>query len=258
MPLEATQKQALDEQGYVVLPGLMDDELLAALRHRVEDLFAEEGDNAGGEFKKEPGCRRLANLMNKGPLFERVLTTPMLLEGVAHVLGPQFKLSSMNVRSVNPYGEGQPFHADMGAVADERGYWVCNTIWLLDDYTPTNGALRFIPQSHRFGRLPQAELPDLMAPHPDEVLLTAKAGDVMIMNAHAWHAGAANRTAQPRTSLHAFFARRDRPQQQYQKALIRPEVQARFSDQVRWLLALDDPHNDMVSLAPEVRSGFLK
>lgn len=64
MPLEATQKRQLDELGYILLPGLMGAELLAALRRRVEVLFIQEGDNAGGEFKKEPGCRWLANLTN--------------------------------------------------------------------------------------------------------------------------------------------------------------------------------------------------
>ena len=48
----------------------------------------------------------------------------------------------------------------------------------------------------------------------------------MVMNAHLWHGGTANRTAAPRLAMHAFYCRRDKPQQQYQKQLLRPEVQA--------------------------------
>jgi hypothetical protein len=49
------------------------------------------------------------------------------------------------------------------------------------------------------------------------------------MNAHLWHGGTANRTSRPRLAMHAFYCRRDKPQQQYQKKLLRPEVQASLS-----------------------------
>jgi ectoine hydroxylase-related dioxygenase (phytanoyl-CoA dioxygenase family) len=259
MSLTREQKQQLDDAGYLLLPDFMGSELLAELRRRTEELFNAEGGNAGSEFKQEPGCRRLANLMDKGTVFQRVVGNARLLEAMQHVLGPGFKLSSLNVRSVNPHGdEGQPLHADMAAIADEQGYWVCNSVWLLDDFTPANGSLRVVPGSHRWRRLPQNVLDDPRAPHPDEVLLTGRAGDVMVMNAHLWHGGTSNRTAAPRTALHAFFARRDKPQQQYQKQLVRPEVQRQLSQELRWLLALDDPLNDQLSTTATVRSGFLK
>ena len=113
----------------------------------------------------------------------------------------------------------------MGAIPDERGYWVCNTVWLLDDFTPENGATRMVPGSHKWGTRPQDVLADPMAPHPDEVLLTGAAGSVAVMNAHLWHGGTANRSSRPRLAMHAFYCRRDKPQQQYQKQLLRPDVQ---------------------------------
>jgi ectoine hydroxylase-related dioxygenase (phytanoyl-CoA dioxygenase family) len=90
------------------------------------------------------------------------------------------------------------------------------------------------------------------------MLLTGRAGTVVVMNAHLWHGGTANRTARPRTALHAFYCRRDKPQQQYQKRLLRSEVQDGLSPGLRHLLALDDPLNDRLSAAVAVRSGFLK
>jgi hypothetical protein len=258
MPLSAADRRALDEDGHVVLSGLLSGELLARLRRRVDELFTEEGEAAGSEFKQEPGCGRLANLVDKGDIFRQVIAHPRVLEYVRHVLGPDLKLSSLNARSVSPGGGAQPLHADMAAVADARGYWVCNTVWLLDDYTPDNGALRLVPGSHRRGQLPQQALADPGADQPGQVLVTARAGDVVVLNAHAWHAGTANRTARPRTSLHAFYCRRDRPQQQYQKGLLRPEVQRSLPPELRDLLALDDPVNDRLSAAVAVRSGFLK
>jgi ectoine hydroxylase-related dioxygenase (phytanoyl-CoA dioxygenase family) len=259
MPVTAHEKQALDETGYLVLEDFMSADLLSSLQRRVQQVFAEEGDRAGSEFKQEPGARRLANLVDKGEIFQDRAIEPRILDLVQHVLGPEFKLSSMNVRRAEPHNDcPQPLHADMGAIADERGYWVCNTVWMLDDFTTENGAIRFVPGSHRWRKLPQDVLSDLAAPHPGEVLLTGKAGTVVVMNAHIWHGATANRTGRTRTALHVFYCRRDKPQQQYQKQLVRPEVQQRFSSKLREVLALDDPLNDELSTATIPRSGFMK
>lgn len=258
MSLTEIERQALDTDGYVVLEDFMAPELLAGLRQRIDELFAEEGDQAGIEFKQEPGSRRLANLMDKGEIFHRALLSHKLLECVRQVLGPAIKLSSMNVRTALPGCEPQPLHCDMGALRDEQGYWVCNSVWIIDDFTLENGAIRVVPGSHAWNKLPQSELTDAKAVHPQEKLLTGKAGTVVVMNAHLWHGGTANRTERSRTALHIFFARGDKPQQQYQKKYLRPEVQAKLSPALRELLALDDPANDRVSAEVSVRSGFLK
>jgi len=254
----AAEGRELDKSGFVVLPDLF-LELLAPLRTRIEQIFADEGDRAGSEFRQEPGCRRLANLVDKGEIFQQVIHHSRVMPYVRYVLSDQVKLSSLNVRSVDPcWNQSQPLHADMAAVADERGYWVCNTVWMIDNITPENGALRAIPGSHRLRKLPCDVLADLNAPHPDEVLITGKAGTVVVMNAHLWHSGLGNSTSSSRTALHAFYCRRDKPQQQYQKALVRPEVQANLSAELHDLLALDDPLNDELCSQPHVVSGFLK
>jgi hypothetical protein len=237
----------------------MGPQLLAELRERLQALYEDEGDRAGHEFRQEPHAHRLANLVNKGDVFGRAITMPGLLERVRHVLGPDIKLSSLNARSADPHSsDGQPLHVDMAALPDERGYWVCNTVWLIDDFTPDNGATRVVPGSHRWGTRPQDGLADPMAPHPDEVLVLGPAGSVAIMNSHVWHGGTANRTPAPRMAMHAFFCRRDKPQQQYQKALLSPDVQASLPPALRDLLALDDADNDRLSAAPVERSGFMK
>ena len=254
--LTESARRQLDQVGCLLLPGVMPPELLASLRQRTEELFAEEGDRAGSEFKQEPGARRLANLVNKGRVFEEIILTPPILECVAHILGPHFKLSSLNARFTDPHSESdQPLHADSGAISDPAGYFVANSVWLLDDFTAENGATRFVPGSHLWRRLPA---PDFHQPHPDQQLALAKAGDVIVMNAHMWHGGTANRTAAPRRALHVYYTRWDQPQQQYQKRLLSPEVQAGLSPQAREILALDDPLNDEVSSTGSGKSGFMK
>ena len=259
MALTHTEQGELAERGYLVLGSFMDAALLDALRTRTEELFAEEGDRAGSEFKQEPGARRLSNLVAKGEIFQGAILMPRILECVAAVLGPEFKLSSLNIRSANPLSNThQPLHADAGAVADDKGYWVCNTVWMLDDFTADNGAIRMVPGSHRWGKLPQQVLNNASAPHSEETLLTGTAGTVVVMNAHMWHGGTANRTDRHRRALHGFYCRWDKPQQQYQKQLIPVEQQRRFGPELRRLLALDDPLNDEMSSRLSGMSGFLK
>jgi ectoine hydroxylase-related dioxygenase (phytanoyl-CoA dioxygenase family) len=197
--------------------------------------------------------------VDKGAIFEKLVAMPQVLELVEHVLGAGFKLSSFNARSTDPFSsDAQPLHCDAAALPDQRGYWVCNTIWLLDDFTEENGATRVIPGSQTWNQLPQEALADPAAKHPQEILMIAPAGSVVVMNTHAWHGGTANQTAAPRRALHIFYCRDDKPQQQYQKQLLRLETQAHLTPQLRRLLALDDPTNDALSSAGAGVSGFLK
>jgi hypothetical protein len=254
--LAQSEMRQLDELGYLTLPGFVPRPMLEELRDRVEALWAQEGDAAGSEFRDEPGTRRLANLVDKGAIFAEVIAMPRILECVRHVIGSQYKLSSLNARSANPHNEAsQPWHCDSGAIADERGYWVCNSMWMLDDFTEENGATRMIPRSHTWRRLPE---PGNTAELPDQQLVTGEAGTVVVMNAHMWHGGTANRTARCRRALHGFYTRSDKPQQQYQKAMLRPETIAALTPLQRRILAIDDAENDRLSSATTRVSGFLK
>ena len=252
------ERRQLDEQGFVVMENCMGGDLLRELREQIHEVSDIERDRAGHEFRTEANAHRLANLVDKGEVFRRAIVLPRVVERVRHVLGPQIKLSSLNARSADPNGElPQPLHVDMSALPDEHGYWVCNAVWVLDDFTAENGATRVIPGSHKWGRRPQDVLENPLTPHPEEILVLGSAGSIAVMNAHAWHGGTANRTAAPRLAMHAFYCRRDKPQQQYQKQLLRPDVQDSLSPELREMLALDDPLNDAVSANVSTRSGFM-
>jgi len=126
---------------------------------------------------------------------------------------------------------------------------------MLDDFTPANGATRMVPGSHLWRRLPP---PEMYEAHPEQQLVTGKAGTVVVMNAHMWHGGTANRTGAPRRAMHVYYTRFDKPQQQYQKRWLSAELQARLSPEMRKILALDDPRNDELSSTGSGMSGFMK
>ncbi len=170
-------RTCLDNKGFAILDKSCGPAQLEKLRESIRVLEEQEGDKAGSEFKQEPGSIRLANLANKGEVFLDLIAAPAILPFVQQVLGEHFKLSSINSRTSLPGNEMQPLHADMGAIPDEIGFWVCNVIWLLDDFTPNNGALRVIPGSHRWNRLPDKS--GFKEARPDEITLTAPAGSAI-------------------------------------------------------------------------------
>ncbi|MEM6842221.1 MAG: phytanoyl-CoA dioxygenase family protein [Bacteroidota bacterium] len=247
--LSPDEKEFLDENGYVSLGQILSEEQLTLIRQRIRSLMIEEGEKSGSELldspyirhPKEEGADRLADLVNKGEVFDIFYTHPRVLAGVAHVLGGDFKLSSLNYRAAIPSKGNQKLHADWHEVVEPGDYKVCNTIWLLDDFTKENGATRLVPGTHLSGILPQEELDDPWATHPDQKIIEAPAGTVVIFNSHTWHGGTDNHTNAPRRSIHSYFCRHDQPQQVNQQRYIRPETYDRLPPQARTMLAVTQP-----------------
>jgi hypothetical protein len=217
----------LDADGFVALPGVIDKQWLAAIRARLDELYRDGHQHGYGAD--------LTDLVNRGEVFERMLREPRVLAGAHHVLG-DFRVNSLNARASRP-GEGaQHLHSDCDRVRPDGTYKICNSIWLIDDFTEHNGATRAVPGTHRGGRLPAEVMDDVFAPHPDEVLLTAPAGTVIVFNAHVWHGGTRNRTDAPRRGVTLSFCRRDEPQQLDQARHLQPAVRDRLSPAERFLL----------------------
>ena len=102
-----------------------------------------------------------------------------------------------------------------------------------------SGAGRLLAAYHRADTVPRLAMPDPTAAHPDEVLLIAPAGTVVVFNSHLWHGGTVNHTDRPRRALHSYFARRERGQQTDQKKYLRPETRADLSPAACFILDVD-------------------
>ncbi len=235
--LSQDEQECLRRDGYLDLGQLLTGENLFEVRKRTDALLVQEGEQAGAELllsptirhPKEAGADRLADLVNKGEIFDQFYTHPRVLAAVACVLGVDFKLSSLNYRAAKPGSGEQRLHVDWRHTVDDGQFMVCNSIWLLDDFTPENGATRLVPGSHVTGRLPEEVLEDQWDTHPDEVLLTAPAGTVVIFNAHVWHGGTKNLTSLPRRAIHSYFCQADQQQQLDQKRFLQPTTEYRLS-----------------------------
>ena len=76
--LSANERTFLDKHGYVSLGKILDDMQLTAAQSRIQELLESEGKSAGSELldspyirhPKEEGADRLADLVNKGDVFD--------------------------------------------------------------------------------------------------------------------------------------------------------------------------------------------
>jgi ectoine hydroxylase-related dioxygenase (phytanoyl-CoA dioxygenase family) len=235
--LTAAGRARLDNDGFLPLPGILSASQLQVIRRRLAELSAAEGERAGLEVHQEEGTDRLADLVNKDPVFAVCFTCPRVLAAVAHVLG-DFTLSSLNSRAALPGAGHQRLHADWGEPVSPGDYQVCNSIWLIDEFTAANGPTRVVPGSHRSARLPRQVMADPADPYPGEVKLVGSAGTVVIFNGHLWHGGTRNTTHRPRRALHSYFCRRGLKQQLDQRAYARSETLARLSPAAQHILGL--------------------
>jgi ectoine hydroxylase-related dioxygenase (phytanoyl-CoA dioxygenase family) len=245
--LTEPEKDFLDRNGYLNLGQLLSAAQVNRINDKIDELMNTEGDKAGSELldspyirhPKEAGADRLADLVNKGEVFDIFYTNPRVLAGIAQVLGPSIKLSSLNYRAAKPRMGLQKLHVDWHEAVAPGQYTVCNSIWLLDDFSKKNGATRIVPGTHHSGELPQNVLSNPEAPHPDEVIIEAPAGSVFIFNSHAWHGGTTNHTDKSRRSIHSYFCRSDQPQQVDQSRYIKNETLNRLSPAAVEILGLN-------------------
>ena len=235
----------LNREGFVSLGKLLSKPQLHEINTRIDELLSKEGELAGSELfesphirhPKEAGSDRLADLVNKGSVFDIFYTHRRVLSGIEAVLGKGFKLSSLNYRAAKPGHGHQKLHVDFKNAIPNGGYKVCNSLWLLDDFKADNGATRIVPGSHKFKKLPDDVMEDTHLPHPDEILIQAPAGTVVVFNSHVWHGGTVNRTQKQRRSIHSYFCTADQSQQLDQKSFITDETRSRLD--VRALEVLD-------------------
>ncbi len=235
--LSPQEKETLDKQGYLVLPGQIDKKGLVELREAFERLMTEKQSGVVSTARPEQGTCHIDNLINRESVFDRIYTNPKLLAAVYHVLGDEFKLSSLTGRDPLPgYGQ-QGLHNDWGPRGIFEPFYVVNSIWLLDDFTAENGPTRFVRGSHlTWQQQPPKAITQPLFKHPDEVSLIAPAGSVAIFNAHLWHSGTLNRSKQNRRAVFALFTSREQRRYTSIHNSFEANVFERLSSAARYLL----------------------
>ena len=218
-----TRRDKLIDEGYCVVPRLLDTELLQRVR-RVSQRLLDE--NSAEEKRKRGHQGNVVSLAYQDPVFSELIALPAALEALAAL------------------GFARPRYFGGAIIAKEAGspplYWHQDwtyweepesadpiphqlfLMWYLTNTSRPNGCLRVVPGSHR-SRL---EAHDRIGTHDDgvrnqnpetsagyqpldgEVDVAVTAGDLVIGDARVLHAAHANTTGQRRTVITLWYVPR--------------------------------------------------
>ena len=205
----AGQRESLEREGYLLVPSLLDEIVLAPMRARLDGLVYQTlvaWEANPGQDVEERGVVH-ATLGLSDPDFVPCREHPLLAEAAVAVLGRYWHLGGLELRAPLPGCGHQGLHPDYFPGHRTRGPWrSLSAMWCISAFTPNNGPLRVIPGSHRLDRNPADALPlgCEMGPHPAEVKVVAPAGSVILFNgADLWHSGTFNYSPVPRLAVTA-------------------------------------------------------
>ena len=183
--------RALGRDGYVLVECALDGEEVVRLRRAFEDAPVQDG-----------GTQHVA-IDDKTPevaAWRALEHHPALIAAAEHVLSRPFSLASMHGRNPLPGFGQQGLHSDWPRQSDGRAIMV-TALWMLDDFTAEDGATRVVPGSHLMTRPLAKDYAQPLARHPEEKIVTGRAGDVLIFNGYLWHSGRKNSSTGPRRAV---------------------------------------------------------
>jgi len=188
--------EALDLQGFTVIPDAMTSTQLAAARAAIDRLIA-----AQAAVGQKPSYAN-ANLTDRADIFRDLVQQPTLLQIVDTLLGDDCILSGVNHTTPMPGAPAGPIHRDRWIWGPSL-FWMDHPIginvgWCFDDFTEENGATLVAPGSHRAQDEPPAEA---------YVPMIAPAGAMFAFDDRLYHHAGANRSAEPRRSAFVFYVR---------------------------------------------------
>ncbi len=275
----------LDTFGFTVVPPdqTADAELIDGLIRRITEISADRNKGIKPDFETGsthtdfygPTGQHLFYLMAEGEVFERALMNPVVQALVRYLLGDDLLLSSATSIVKGPGKIPLFLHSDQ-PIHPTPSSLVCNATYVLSDYTRDNGALCFVPGSHRFMRQPspgenfnfgmampnalakiaKGELDDIVVTEPPGLVpIDAPKGSLVVWHGNTWH-GALHRTAPGlRVNLILYFCHMAlRPQEAYRE-LLPQEILDRNDEPFAKLMG-KHVHYGWQSEGPEQRPGL--
>jgi phytanoyl-CoA hydroxylase len=236
MTLSAEQHQRFENDGYLVVEGLVPSVVLAELRERIDSIQRQaetatqvEGQAGKFNFLAESGgtatttvtraIRKLSELAPADERFRAVASSPAIVDIVAALTGggDNVMLHSDQVFLKPAFcGSEKPLHQDNSyfrILPNSAGL----TCWMaIDDATIENGCLNYIPGSHKLGLVrhkPMANpihlTPDVDFPLPPAVAVPIPAGSCIFHHLLCMHSSKANHSANHRRAWALHFANRN-------------------------------------------------
>jgi ectoine hydroxylase-related dioxygenase (phytanoyl-CoA dioxygenase family) len=186
----------LEQEGFVVLERLVDEDLVAAIRADILPRFA----HGGGRNNFEGfATQRLYALVEKTFSCNPLVEHPLVLALLDRILEPNYLLSQLQAIHIRPGEAQQPLHFDDAFYPWPRPRRALGaaTIWAIDPFTAENGATVVVPRSHLWAD----EVPEKDQARP----VVMPPGSLLFFLGTLWHGGGENRTDRGRLCVTAQY-----------------------------------------------------
>ena len=217
--LTSEQRAFFWENGYLAIQDFLSAEELASVRQALDELVAKaQGLRANTkvydvEAPADGGptvVRRIFNPAQVDERFERIATSPKVLDVVEDLIGPdiQFHHGKINMKSAKG-GAEVGWHQDLPFFPHTNSDLLACMCYL-DDSTEENGCLMVVPGSHRLGPLDHFADGMFIGMVTDDLAkvdlgraakLPIRAGGVTIHHCLTLHSSARNTSSQQRRVL---------------------------------------------------------
>ena len=188
------------------------DEIAAVRRHILEAARRLADPKKLADLK----VSHVSSFINHEQSFAPYLTDPRMIEVVHALLGPHFRISYTTTQINEPGNPRTRWHADWPFNQKNAGHipapypdgcFHLTTLWMFSPFTSENGGTLVVPGSHRITTNPTTDMgvdPD--APYPTELLVTGRAGSVLMFDSRLWHAANHNGSSEQRVAMSIRFA----------------------------------------------------
>jgi phytanoyl-CoA hydroxylase len=223
--LTAEQIAFYHENGYIRLEGVFDPEELRSLSDELDYViqnFANWGAAWRGPWRekyltaeedRKATLVAIHELQHYSAAWGRAIYKPALVDSLSQLLDHDCVEFHHMTLHAKPPDAGAPFplHQDLPFYPHEDGRYL-DTLFHLDDSTEESGCIRFLPGSHKLGKLQHILGPET-SPHlpmdeyrlEDSVSVPAKAGDVIVFSIWTVHGSNVNNSGRWRRLVRVGF-----------------------------------------------------
>ncbi len=211
--LTQTQREQIDEQGYLLIENALEpfglDHVRAAyeeIQRQTEPAWAESvrtGTFKGG-YGNGPDAHTMNNIHQYDSLFLDIAENPLILPIVQEIIGPDLQAMEMVAHCHHAGTNAHTgWHRDWPAWRHPQFMLKTKVFYFLDDQAPDMGCFSLVPGSHKWDENPPQDAfrGETLEQMPGLTKIVGKAGSAIIWNVLCWHSALANTSQRDRRIL---------------------------------------------------------
>jgi hypothetical protein len=192
--------RGLEIDGWTLLPRVLNPEQIERIRGEAEALPLQASSYTEKQWYRHD------LQFDAAPTILAAIEAPASLSFLTRLFGDEILCVSVSYSRSDPGYSGMPLHTDSHPYGSNILEWrgtspiLIRALLYLDEITEQRSPLRVVPHSHL--SLHNDSIPyRRYSSHPEEVTVTCKAGDAILINQRLFHAAGPNHSEQPRSML---------------------------------------------------------